>query len=202
MKRILRKEILEKRDSIPVAERKKKDKLIKFNLFNLSEFEMAKILLFYVSFRSEVDTISMIEESLQVNKRIIVPKVNKGTHLLRLYEIKDLKELSRGFMGIPEPNLPDDRIRDIKDIDLSIIPGIAFDHYGNRLGYGTGYYDILFSNTKYKIPIVALAYEEQIIDSIPYESHDIKVDIIVTDKQIIRFNIQDSKNFLFDTELI
>lgn len=189
MKKIIRKEAIEKRDSIPAAERKKKDRLIKKNFLDLLEFEKAKTLLFYVSFKSEVDTISMIEESLQVNKKIIVPKVNRETHQLRLYEIKDLKELSPGFMGIPEPDLPDNRIRDIKDVELVIIPGIAFDFYGNRLGYGAGYYDLLLSNMKKKIPFVALAYEEQLIDTIPSERHDVKVDIVVTDKRVLRFKI-------------
>ncbi|MGB9715175.1 MAG: 5-formyltetrahydrofolate cyclo-ligase [Thermodesulfovibrionales bacterium] len=189
MKKIIRKEALEKRDFIPHAERREKDELIKFNLFNLSEFKIVKTLLFYVSFRSEVDTISLIEESLQMNKKIIVPKVDEKMHQLRLYEINNLKELSSGFMGILEPSLPDERIRDMKDIDLAIIPGIAFDHSGNRIGYGAGYYDILLSNTKKKPPLVALAYEEQLIDLIPSEVHDVKVDIIVTDKRIIRFKV-------------
>lgn len=187
MKRLLREKAFEKRDSIPLAERKKKDGLIKNNLFNLSEFKIAKTLLFYVSFRSEVDTTSIIEESLQIGKKIIVPKVDKEMHQLRLYEIKDLKELSPGFMGIPEPSLPEERVRNIKDFDLAIIPGIAFDYSGNRLGYGAGYYDILLSNIEKKVPFVALAYEDQIIDSIPSELHDVKVDIVVTDKRVLRF---------------
>ncbi|MGQ9569345.1 MAG: 5-formyltetrahydrofolate cyclo-ligase [Thermodesulfovibrionales bacterium] len=187
MKRLLREKAFEKRDSIPLAERKKKDGLIKNNLFNLSEFKIAKTLLFYVSFRSEVDTTSIIEESLQIGKKIIVPKVDKEMHQLRLYEIKDLKELSPGFMGIPEPSLPEERVRNIKDFDLAIIPGIAFDYSGNRLGYGAGYYDILLSNIEKKVPFVALAYEDQIIASIPSELHDVKVDIVVTDKRVLRF---------------
>ncbi|NWF52228.1 MAG: 5-formyltetrahydrofolate cyclo-ligase [Nitrospirae bacterium] len=192
MKRILRKKALQKRDSIPPAERKIKDELIKHNLFNLSEFKTAKRLLFYVSFRTEVSTPCMIEKSFQLGKRIIVPKVDKDMHHLRLYEIKDLNELTPGFMGIPEPSLPDNREREMKDVDLAIIPCIAFDYTCNRLGYGAGYYDVLLSSIKKKIPFVALAYEEQLIDSIPSEAHDVKVDIVVTDKRIIRFKINDS----------
>lgn len=186
MKRILREKVLKKRDSIPLSERRTKDELIRHNLLALREYETAKTLLFYVSFKTEVDTTAMIEESLKNGKRIIVPKVVKEMHQLKLYEMRNLKELSPGFMGIPEPYLPDERVRDIKDIDLAIVPGIAFDYSGNRLGYGAGYYDILLSNTKKKIPFVALVYEEQIVDSIPSESYDVKIDIIVTDKRIIK----------------
>jgi 5-formyltetrahydrofolate cyclo-ligase len=189
MKRILRKKVLEKRDSIPPSERKIKDELIKHKLFDLPEFKTAKTLLFYVSFRTEVCTLSMIEESFKLGKRVIVPKVNKDMHQLRLYEIKDLKELSSGFMGIPEPFLPDERERGMKDVDLAIVPGIAFDYSCNRLGYGAGYYDILLTNIKNRIPIIALAYEEQIVDLIPSDTHDVKVDVVITDKRILGFRI-------------
>ena len=193
MKRIIRKEILGKRDSIPPSERKKKDILVQQRLLGLPEFRSAKAILFYASFRTEVDTTSMIEESLKMGKKVILPKVDKKSHRLILYEIKDLRELSPGFMGIPEPSPPDETIREIKDVDLAIIPGTAFDYSGNRLGYGAGYYDILLSCTEKsesthaeKTPFVALAYEEQLIDSIPSEMHDVKVDIIITDREVIR----------------
>jgi 5-formyltetrahydrofolate cyclo-ligase len=67
-----------------------------------------------------------------------------------------------------------------------LLPGAAFDHRGNRLGYGGGYYDRLLARLKKKLPLVALAYEEQIVDSLPAEPHDIKVDMIVTDERVIR----------------
>lgn len=185
MKKLLRKKVLEKRDSIPPSERKTKDVLIRHRFFNLQEFKTAKAILFYASFRTEVNTINIIEESLMMGKTVLVPKVDKERHRLRLYEIKNLKELSPGYMGIPEPSLPDRRLREIHNVDLIIIPGAGFDYSGNRLGYGAGYYDILLSDIKKKVPFVALAYKEQLIDSIPSEMHDIKVDIIVTDEQVI-----------------
>jgi 5-formyltetrahydrofolate cyclo-ligase len=186
MKNMLRKEILEKRNSIPLPERKKKDILIKQRLFSLSAFTVARTILFYASFRTEVDTNSMIEESLKMGKAVLVPKVNKKLQRLLLYEIKNLRELSPGYMGIPEPSLPDNRLREIEDIALVIVPGVGFDRLGNRLGYGSGYYDILLSDVKKKIPFLALAYEEQLIDLIPSENHDVRVDMVVTDCQIIK----------------
>ncbi|MDI6890653.1 MAG: 5-formyltetrahydrofolate cyclo-ligase [Thermodesulfovibrionales bacterium] len=193
MKKLLRRKVLEKRGSIPPYERKRKDVLIMHRLFNIQEFKIAKAVLFYASFRTEVDTTSMIEESLKMGKWVLVPKVDKERYRLRLYEIKDTRELSPGYMGIPEPSLPDERLREINDVDLVIIPGVCFNFSGNRLGYGAGYYDILLSDLKKsestrteKVPFIALAYKEQLVDSIPSELHDIKVDIIVTDEKVIK----------------
>jgi len=188
MKKLLRNRVLEIRDSIPAPERKRKDNLIKHNLFNIPEFKTAKSVLFYASFRTEVETLSIIEESFKMGKRVLVPKVDKEKHRLRLYEIKNMRELSPGYMGILEPSLPDERLKEINNINLVIIPGTCFDYLGNRLGYGAGYYDILLPGIKGKAPLVALAYEEQLIDSIPSEMHDVKVDIIITDARILRIN--------------
>lgn len=199
MKKVIRNEVLRKRDKIPQEVKSVKDALIKEKLFSTQEFVNSKIIIFYASFRSEIDTISMIQKSLEMGKRVVLPKVDKERHMLSLYEIKDLNELSPGYMGIPEPSLADERTVDIDDVDLVIIPGAGFDYSGNRLGYGAGYYDILLSKSKKKISIIALAYEEQIVDSIPSEKHDVKVDVIVTDTRVIRITFHGIKS-LFDIE--
>lgn len=186
MKRNIRKEILKKRDEISKDIKAIKDSLIKQRLFSFLEFITAKTVFFYASFRSEVETLSMIKESLKIGKRVVLPKVDKERLRLMLYEIKDISELFPGYMEIPEPLLPNERLVNLDDIDLIIIPGAAFDYSGNRLGYGGGYYDILLSERKKEVPIIALAYEEQLVDSIPSEMHDVKVDIIVTDKRVIK----------------
>lgn len=185
MKRAIRKEVLKKRDEISPDIKSVKNALIKQSLFSQPEFVTAKSVFFYASFRSEVETLSIIKESIKMGKIAVLPKVDKNKHKLILYEIKDVVELSPGYMGIPEPSPGDDRLVNLGEVDLVIIPGAAFDYSGNRLGYGGGYYDILLSEGKRKIPIIALAYEEQLVDSIPSETHDVKVDIIVTDKRVI-----------------
>ena len=73
----------------------------------------------------------------------------------------------------------------LEDIDLVVIPGAGYDSHGNRLGYGGGYYDMLLAGRKKNMPIIALAYEEQLIDAIPAEKHDVRVDMIVTDQRVI-----------------
>ncbi len=185
IKKAIRKTALQKRDSLSKSARHEKDLTIMQRLMSLPEFKGAKTILFYASFRSEVDTMDIIKVSLEMDKRIVLPKVDKDNHILRLYEIKNIYELASGYMRILEPSVNEDRVRELNDIELIIIPGAAFDIYGDRLGYGAGFYDILLPEIKGKIPLIALAYEEQIVEEIPAEPHDIKVDKIVTDKRLI-----------------
>ena len=186
MKNDVRAEVLRRRDSIPPDQKKQKDDLIKNNLFTLKEFIDAKSVLMYVSFRTEVDTIGQLEEILSLKKKLIVPLVDRKQKTLTLYEIKNRSELVPGYMGIPEPKVSEDRKVNLKDIDLIVVPGTGFDIKGNRLGYGGGYYDKLLRRAEKTIPTVALAFEEQIVENIPSESHDMKMDIIITDERIIR----------------
>lgn len=185
MKRNIRREILRKRDELSPDVRAAKDHLIEDKLLSLAEFREAKTILLYASFRSEVGTLGLIRESLQVGKRTVLPRVDKEKHVLELYEIEDISELTNGYMGIPEPYRSADRLLCIDDVDLVIVPGAAFDASGNRLGYGAGYYDILLSNRKRNTTVIALAYEEQIVDFIPAEKHDIRANVIVTDQRVI-----------------
>ena len=101
--------------------------------------------------------------------------------------IKKIDELVPGYMGIPEPSVvSEDRLTGINDVDVVVIPGAGFDMSGNRIGYGAGYYDKLLAGLTKEIIIIAPAYEEQIADSIPSEPHDVKVNLIVTDRRVIR----------------
>ena len=184
-KTALRKEILAKRDSIPVAVKKLKDRAIEDLLFSLGEIQQSKTIFFFASFRSEVDTFSMIRRSLEEGKRVALPRVEGAD--LGLYLIKSLDELAPGYMSIPEPTvLTDDRKVSIHDVDAVIVPGAAFDLSGNRIGYGGGFYDRLLAGMHRIIPIIAPTYDEQVIDAVPADQHDKKVSIIVTDRQEIR----------------
>lgn len=184
-KKTLRQETILKRDAIPENIKKEKDTAIRQGIIRLPEFTGAKTILFYASFRSEVDTREMIKITLSQGKRVILPKVDKENKKLKLYEIKDMNELAKGYMGILEPSISEGKLTELDDIDLIIIPGAAFDVSGNRLGYGAGFYDRLLAGIKNKIPGIAPAYEEQIIEKIPSEPHDVKVTKIVTDKRVI-----------------
>jgi 5-formyltetrahydrofolate cyclo-ligase len=186
MKKGIRKAILRKRDDIPQNIKTDKNLIIKKKLFSLHEFLRADVVFFYASFRSEVETLSIIKEALAMGKRVVLPKVLANRHQVALCEIKDVSELSPGHMGIPEPATSGEQTCSIDDVALIVIPGVAFDCSCNRLGYGGGYYDMLLVERQKKTPIIALAYEEQVVDEIPSEPHDIKIDMIITDKRIIK----------------
>jgi 5-formyltetrahydrofolate cyclo-ligase len=180
LKKILRKQILAARDSLTAEERRKKSGEIEARLFLLPEFKAAQAVMFFASFRSEVETGPMIRRALAYGKRVILPKV-KGKELA-LFEIKDFdKDVSPGAWGIPEPF--ESRPAGLNDIDLIVVPGAAFDHRGSRVGYGAGYYDKILAG--YHGVTVALAFEEQIVPDVPAASHDVPVRKIVTEKRII-----------------
>jgi len=181
----IRKELLSKRDNIPPVVRRAKNRMICARLLSLDEFRKASVIFFFASFRTEVDTTEMIKSSLFSGKRVLLPKVDKDRHELLLYEIRDFGELAPGYMGIPEPPVSENQMS-INDADIVIIPGAGFDASGNRIGYGGGYYDRLLSGLQKNIPVVAPSFEEQLVDVLPSEPHDIRVQMIVTDRRLIR----------------
>ncbi len=186
LKSKLRKGALKRRDAVPLPVRKVKDKAIAERLCDLEVYRRSNAVLFYVSFRAEVETRDLIERALESGKTVLVPKVHEEETALKLYEIKGLDELAPGYMGIPEPEARAENLRSIGDVELVIVPGAAFDEKGNRLGYGKGYYDKLLSSEAARPVMVALAYEEQMEERIPAEAHDISIDIILTDRRIIQ----------------
>jgi 5-formyltetrahydrofolate cyclo-ligase len=183
LKRILRNQVLDLRSKLSSEERKGKSWEIEKRLFSLPEFQESRTILFFASFRSEVETGGMIRRALSGGKRVVLPKV-KGKELV-LFRITDFdNDVAAGAWGIPEPEkgMP----TDLQDIDLIIVPGAAFDELGNRLGYGAGFYDKLLSS--YRKATVALAFECQIVPAVPADHHDIPVKKIVTEKRIIETN--------------
>jgi 5-formyltetrahydrofolate cyclo-ligase len=183
MKEKLRKEIKEKRRKQTKEEQRKKSKEIKEKLFNLKEYKNAKTVLFYVSYNSEVNTHDMIKEALN-EKRVIVPISNIETQTLSLSILNSWDDLEPSSYGILEPKKECIKNISIDEIDLVIVPGVAFDLKRNRLGHGKGYYDRLLDNAK-NIISIGLAFEFQIVNNLPVNSNDIPVDMIITEKRII-----------------
>lgn len=193
MKRQLRKDFITKRDAIHPEQKRLKEAAIEKRLFSLSEFKKADSVLLYVSFRSEVNTINILEDVLSLGKKLILPRVDTKRRALRLFKIRSVSDLAPGYRGILEPEITSGNEVRLNHIDLVIIPGTGFDTTGSRIGYGGGYYDRLLSyeskqlaRVEKHIMTIALAFEEQIGSHIPAEPHDIKVDMIVTEKRTIR----------------
>jgi 5-formyltetrahydrofolate cyclo-ligase len=160
--------------------RESKSREIGKRLYSLPEYRAASVIMFFASFRSEVDTLTMIRHVLAAGKRVFLPKV-RGRDLA-LFEILDFdKDTAPGAWAIPEPR--ETRPVTIQEVDLMIVPGLAFDENGNRLGYGAGFYDRILPS--FRRTTVALAFEEQIVPDVPVSIHDIPVKKIVTEKRII-----------------
>lgn len=181
-KKIIRKEITKLRNGLKLEDKKILDKKI-FNFLIRSDFyKKSKRIFIYVSYKNEVDTKEIIDYSLKNDKMIYVPKINVEDKTMKAVRIHSLNELSVNKYGILEPNIVD---KDCIDLDLIVLPGIAFDKVGNRIGYGGGYYDKYLAALEYKVDKVALAYGFQVIDNIEVEEHDIKVDYVITNNEII-----------------
>ncbi len=182
----IRKYIFSQRKRLVFDEKKKMDELIYNSVINNRIFVNASVVFIYVSFNNEVDTHRIIEYALRLGKRVCVPRViNKQSGMKALF-INSLSELVVSKFGILEPkdsensSLPN-------EIDIAIIPGLAFDRIGGRIGYGGGFYDRFFSCGVCKK--IALAYEFQMLKAIPMEKYDVLIDGVITEKDFIDFNI-------------
>ena len=143
----------------------------------------------YMPHHAEVDLLPFIERCWQEGIRVAVPKVIPDTKRMRMHWIRSLEELESGKYGIREPMAHTPIVDSVAELDLWLIPGLAFDYRLARLGYGGGYYDRLlgtFSQCEGQRPKrVAAAFDLQIVDTVPVESHDVRLDAIVTESRLI-----------------
>ena len=177
-KKELRSRILNLRDSLPLDLRKKYDEEIYKRVIESEYYKNSKTIFIFVSYKTEVDTRSIIKKALKDGKRIVVPKIKTKKDGILPIAIKDFNELSSGNYGILEPI--EDNIIDKEEIDLILAPGVAFDKDGGRLGYGGGFYDRFIGSLNKKIPIVAIGYNVQIVDKVPRDEFDMNVNGIIT----------------------
>jgi len=182
-KQELRKQLILARRSISPESIFRKSRHIQALLFSIEAYQYAGCVGFYVSSGHEVETHAMINDCFSMGKRVVVPKCGKKEGEMTLYEINSFDDLLPGAYGILEPCDPVNGIA-LNEIDVLIVPGVGFDREGRRLGQGGGYYDKLLSST-HDFVVVGLAFSVQIVDKIPVESHDMTVDIIVTENQVI-----------------
>ena len=140
----------------------------------------------YVDFDNEVRTKDMIKDCIDKGKRVVIPFIRSKDRAIILSEVKDIdKELEPSTFGILEPAKGYLRPVPYNEIDTVVVPGVAFDAKGGRLGYGGGYYDRLLINVNRKAHLIGLAFEFQILKEVPQQSHDIVLESIITEKRII-----------------
>ena len=181
MKKKIRKDTLNLRrsltkESVVLNSQRISDSIIKLNLIK------SKNTLLYMDFRNEVMTKQLIDYTINHFGSVLLPRVVDKE--LTIHEIFSLDDLILSKLGILEPNSSNQV--DISTIDLILAPGVAFDENCYRLGYGGGFYDRLLSQKRKEVQVVALAFEIQIIDKVPTEPHDYKMDMIVTENRILK----------------
>src|SRR5262245_11595548 len=153
----------------------------------LPDYATAKSVMFYVDVRAEVRTRFALPDVLTHGKRIVVPWCNDQGEL-ELFHLTDMNELAVGMYKILEPkpelrSLPEKRLEP-EDLDLVMVPGVAFDRTGGRMGHGKGYYDKLLQHARPDAPLVALAFECQFFPAIPVGEHDIFMDKIISEAAV------------------
>ena len=183
MKDNLRKEMIAKREAHHSSGGHVNCIEIMDKFLRLPSFNSARCVLLYASKRGEVHTDGIIRSALSLGKKVALPVTIKEGNVLELYEIKSIEELSEGAFGILEPARNQERKVQPEEIELVVVPGVSFDRRGHRLGYGMGYYDSLLK--KVKGCKVGLAYDMQIVEHVPDEPHDVAVDMVVTQSELI-----------------
>lgn len=161
-------------------------RVITDRVLQLPEYTDSKTVVWYVDVRDEVRTRHALPQALESGKRTVVPYCVDGE--LELFLLESMDELEEGAYRILEPRAELREIQAkrvaVKDVDLILVPGVAFDRVGGRTGHGKGYYDKLLEHAPLSTPLVALAFQCQIFDEIPVEEHDIYMDKVVTEQAI------------------
>lgn len=154
----------------------------------LPEYEDAAVVMFYVDVRSEVRTRNKLEVAIRGPQAIVVPYCVDGE--LELFLLEDMDELEIGMYKILEPKeslrkLPEKRVL-VENLDVIMVPGVAFDYEGGRTGHGKGYYDKLLENARPDTSLFALAFECQMFPELPMAEHDIYMDKVITEDRIYK----------------
>lgn len=204
-KKLLREHIKIQRDLLSKADRLYFSNTIIEKVISLKRFKDAKSIMCFASFGSEVNTFPLLKEIISEGKDLILPRVEKvnGTKQLGVYKIIDLEsQLTKGVFGIMEPDPMKCEKVQISEADLILCPGVVFDQKCNRIGYGGGFYDRLFSSTVTSPFKVGIAFDLQIVENLETELFDIPMDIVITEKRefIVTKNMYNSLYNLYEIE--
>ncbi len=184
----LRKDVLKQRAAMTPEEVAEKSAAILNKLISLEEWRRAGTIMAYVDFRNEVQTGELIRHCLAGGKRVSVPITDIAGKVLTPSEILHYPDdLVPGAWGILEPAPGCVRPVDPRDLDMVVVPGVAFDLNGDRLGYGGGFYDRFLPRTRPGTVFLAPAFELQIMDNVYPGPHDCPVHILVTEQRVLRF---------------
>ena len=177
----IRKQVLNDLRNQKEEERLRKSLVIQERLFALPEFLNSKIILFYVSFDGEVETSNMLKQARKIGKTIVLPYIFKKEYQLIPVLPKSLEDLELGPYGIKQPSYNPELCVDPQDIDLCVVPGVAFDRARHRLGRGAGYYDRFLPTLSPRAHTIGLAFQFQVFDCLPIQDHDVPLSQLICD---------------------
>ncbi|WP_458412491.1 5-formyltetrahydrofolate cyclo-ligase [Schinkia sp. CFF1] len=152
-------------------------------LYNSQDWIAANTIGITISRKREVATKTIIEKGWEQGKRIVVPKCDPGTKEMTFRVLHSFDQLEIVYYGLEEPKESETTAVSANDIDFLLVPGLVYNKEGYRIGFGGGYYDRFLS--KYEGRTAALAFEVQLLGELPLEEHDIPVDTLITNKQVI-----------------
>ncbi len=179
----LRADLKQFRQSMPIETKSALDRKIQNRLMNLWAFREAQTILCYVSTPAEIDTIHLIASVLESGRTVAVPRCEDGASRMSFYVIRSLFELSPGHFNVLEPDGGCALVTGDQKSALCIVPALAFDREGFRLGYGKGYYDRFLN--QYQGMTAGMCYTQCLYDALPHGKYDRTVQILVTEKEIV-----------------
>ena len=182
-KQKLRQMMLARRRALADSEAKESSMIIQKAFIASAEFRNARMVALYAPIQNEVDTIDVFVEALASAKTVLFPVV-RG-EILEFRSVLTPDMLQKGALGIPEPDASC-AVHDPSEADVFVIPGIAFDMKGKRIGYGKGFYDRSVHHLEGQGKLVGFCYDFQLMDAIVEEPHDVLMDLLITDKRVIR----------------
>ena len=191
MKNELREQMKQKLSAIATEHAKEKSRAACSALISLKEFRNAEVVMLYMPIAGELDTTVAMTAAWRRNKTVVVPKVDFNRRTINAVRCRSLDEqFDIDKYGIRTPRGDPDVHRDwpVEQIDLVVTPALAFDRRGHRLGRGGGYYDRFLAETALRAVACGLAFSEQLLDKLPAYGNDLPVDILVTDREVIRFS--------------
>ena len=181
----MRDQVLGRRDALAPAVRAHSSRVIAAHVGSMDAFRKARVVLLALPFRSEWDATLLVRNAIGDGKIVAAPRVDPSARMLLPFRIADLDaDIEAGYRGIPEPRVHCAAVA-LDTIDWILVPGVAFDAAGRRLGYGGGYYDRLLPLLAPDAPRVAGGFEMQLVDAVPAAAHDVRVDCIVTEQRML-----------------
>jgi 5-formyltetrahydrofolate cyclo-ligase len=196
LKQSIRQRILSEREQLPAKLRTQFSAEIVQRIVQMPEYQTARVVLGYMNFGAEFESELWVKQALTDGKTLLLPKVNRDTNTLDVYHVTNLlHDLAPGLWNIREP-LPERcaKVDALEEVDFILLPGVAFGRDGARLGYGGGFYDKLLARLDeecgiaHSLVLVAGAYFMQLVEGIPQEATDRKVQWLVTEHETIDCN--------------